>query len=212
MKGVFYLKNKIVLFAISLVVFIGVSASTCTLAKQNKIYTKIEQDNIKPSNIVVKSISEDKQNDDKIMHTAYNAPYTNGFKSYMDYRSITSTSSKQYILQSNYAYTGNYGIRMVGDRYCIAIGSHFVGNIGQYVDLILENGTVIKCILADRKDDLHTDYENIITVHNGCMSEFVVDSDSLSKMVKLYGDISKCNSDWESPVKNVVVYESNIFN
>ena len=43
-------------------------------------------------------------------------------KSYMDYRKITLTSSKQYELETNgYAYTGNHGIRMINGRYLSSV-------------------------------------------------------------------------------------------
>lgn len=144
-------------------------------------------------------------------YTSYDAPYTSGFKSYMDYRTITSEVSPQYELQNEYAYTGNYGIRMVNDRYCIALGSYFTSNIGQYVDLVLENGAIIPCILADQKDDEHTDDTNAITMHNGCVSEFVVDTDSLISDAKTYGDISYCDAAWDARVVEVRVYDENIF-
>lgn len=146
-----------------------------------------------------------------IGYTDYDAPSTSGFKSYMDYRTITSKNSKQYKLQSQYAVTGDYGIRMVNGRYCVAVGSHFTSDIGQYFDLILTNGTVIPCVLADQKADRHTDSNNIITMHNGCMSEFVVDSMSLNSLVRAHGDISKANDEWRYPVKTVRVYNTNVF-
>ena len=149
---------------------------------------------------------------DKIIgYTEYDVPSTSGFKSYMDYRAITSTSSHQYKLQNRYAETGDYGIRMVNGRYCVAVGSRFTSNIGQYFDLILENGTVIPCVLADQKANTHTDSNNIVTMHNGCMSEFVVDSNSLHNCAKKYGDVSRCNENWDSPVSIVKVYNKNVF-
>ena len=131
----------------------------------------------------------------------YDVPSNRGFKSYMHYGAITSTSSKQYILQQK-ACTGKYGIRQVNGRYCVAIGSYFNSRIGVMFDLILENGAVIPCIMADQKSDKHTDSSNIITTHNGCLSEFIVDIYSLDKD----GDISYCNDKWKSPVKKVRVY------
>lgn len=146
-----------------------------------------------------------------IGYTLYDVPATSGFKSYMDYRSITSTDSRQYKLQNRYAETGEYGIRMVDGRYCVAIGSHFTSDIGQYFDLILENGTVIPCILSDQKADKHTDSNNIVTMHNGCMSEFIVDTNSLSDLAKNRGNISYCNDSWNSKVVQVRVYNKNVF-
>lgn len=141
----------------------------------------------------------------------YKAPGTTGFKSFMDHNTITNVNSKQYEIQNTYAITGEYGIRMVDNRYCIALGSYFNCDIGQYVDLILNNGTVIPCVLSEFKDDAHTDYYNIITLQNGCMSEFIVDINSLNSDVKNHGDISYCNDDWNSPVVSVRVYDKNLF-
>lgn len=145
--------------------------------------------------------------DEEPKYRDFTAPQNSGFKSYMPYRAITATDSPQYRLQMSDAYTGSYGIRQVDGRYCVAIGSYFTTKIGTYFDLILENGTVIPCILGDQKADEDTDSQNIITEHNGCMTEFIVDTNSLSKRAKQYGDISYCCEDWKSPVKTVRVYE-----
>lgn len=148
--------------------------------------------------------------DNPISCKQYNVPNNSGFKSYMPYTAITSKSSKQYKLQQ-IAYTGNYGIRMVDNRYCVAIGTAFGAEIGTYFDLVLKNGTVIKCVLADVKANKDTDSKNMITSHNGCVSEFVVSSISLNSKAKRDGDISSCRKDWNSPVVKVVVYNKNAF-
>ena len=140
----------------------------------------------------------------------YYAPNTSGFKSYMDYRAITCTGSEQYALQQ-IATTNEYGIRTVDGRYCVAVGSHYTSEIGQYFDLVLANGTVIECVLGDQKANIHTDSDNIVTAHNGCMSEFVVDSNALSSEVKSRGNVSYCNPDYDSPVMKVIVYDKNAF-
>lgn len=141
----------------------------------------------------------------------YDVPQNRGFKSYMPYTAITSTGSKQYKLQHQYAYTGNYGIRQVNDRYCIALGTYYTDQIGQELDLILENGVVIPCILADQKANVDTDSSNKITLHNGCVAEFVVDRSSLYRMAKRMGDISFCCDEWNSPVSKIRVYDRNVF-
>lgn len=137
----------------------------------------------------------------------YEVPSTSGFKSYMSYKCITSTGSEQYKMQHQRAYTGKYGIRQVDERFCVALGSYFTSKVGTLFDLILENGTVIPCILSDQKADKDTDSQNIITEHNGCMSEFIVDLASLKTSAKQRGDISYCNEKWDSPVKYVKVYK-----
>lgn len=146
-----------------------------------------------------------------VNYETYDAPENSGFKSFMDYRTITNTESQQYKLQQHYAYTGEHGIRMADSRYIVAIGTYFTSDVGQYFDIILENGTVIPCILGDQKADVDTDSNNIITKHNGCMSEFIVDSDMLNDDVKFYGDMSYCSNDWDSPIKTIKVYNRNIF-
>ena len=147
-----------------------------------------------------------------IAYTTYDIPKNKGFKSYMDYKAITSRSSKQFQLQNLYANTSDCGIRVVNDRYCIAVGMHFDAEIGQYLDLILENGVIIPCVLSDVKADIHTDESNIVTLANGCVSEFVVDTPSLYNTAKKMGDISYCYAEWRSPVVQIVVYEQNVFN
>ena len=143
--------------------------------------------------------------EEEIKFKDYDAPAKNGIKSYMDYRCITSVSSKQYKLQANAAYTGTYGLRMVNGRYCIALGSYYTTTIGQYVDVELENGKVIKGILADCKSDAHTDSTNRINP-NGSVVEFVVDTRALDYASMIMGDISYVNG-WDSKVVNVRVYD-----
>lgn len=140
-------------------------------------------------------------------YTEYDVPKSSGFKSYMSYKAITTKSSPQYSLQKDQAYTGKYGIRQVDGRYCVAVGSYFTNEIGTYLDLILENGIVIPCILADQKADKDTCSKNIITMHNGCVSEFVIDSEYLDSKARQMGDISYCNEYWNSPVETIRVYQ-----
>lgn len=136
----------------------------------------------------------------------YNVPL-NGIKSFMSYKTITSESSPQYKLQQ-IAYTGNYGIRQVNGRYCIAVGSYFTTDVGIYIDLILENGEIIPCILGDCKDDKHTDTQHIIT-YDGSLAEFIVDTHSLDSNAKLHGDVSKCNN-WDSTIIGVKIYDERV--
>lgn len=141
----------------------------------------------------------------------FDVPKNSGFKSYMTYKAITDKSSKQYMLQSRYAYTGDYGIRKINDRYCVAIGTGFGAQIGDYADLILENGEIIPIIVSDIKADKDTDSGNIMTVQNGCVSEFIVDTTALSKNVMKYGDVSKATELWDSSVKEIKIYDKNVF-
>lgn len=178
-------------------------------AKYIEMATYVEEETPIIYDVVEDASYEQKKEDNS--YTSLDVQYTTGFKSFMDYRTITDESSKQYELQDKYAYTGNYGIRMVDGRYCIALGSYFTSEIGQYVDLVLDTGVVVPCVLADQKDDEYTDDMNVTTTHNGCMSEFVVSTEDLGDAVKLYGDISYCNNIFNGNVIEVRVYDNNVF-
>ena len=136
----------------------------------------------------------------------YAVPPTTGFKSFMSYSSITSRNSSQYALQAK-AETDYNGIRMIDGRYLVALGTHFGAKVGQYVDLVLEDGTTINCILGDVKADRDTDINNIVTTHNGCCSEFIVDAAAIPDKVKITGDVSRMYGNWSSPVKSVMIYD-----
>ena len=150
-------------------------------------------------------VHSDLISDHEITSYTYYAPY-NRIKSYMPYTAITSRSSDQWKLQQ-VAYTGNYGIRQVNGRCCIAVGSAYTSKIGQYIDLVLENGSVIHCILADQKADKDTNTDNTITEHDGSLVEFIVDAGSLKGNVRRMGDISYAQDNWNSMITQVIVYD-----
>ena len=147
---------------------------------------------------------------EKLNYRDYTVPITSGFKSYMPYTAITNKASKQFKLQQM-ASDGTYGIRTVNNRYCVAIGTAFNAQVGTYFDLILANETVISCIVSDIKADKHTDKNNMITVSNGCLTEFIVNSNILDRNAKRMGDISYCCDEWNSRVEKIRVYDKNIF-
>ena len=148
--------------------------------------------------------------DEKLNYRDYTVPITSGFKSYMPYTAITNKASKQFKLQQM-ASDGTYGIRTVNNRYCVAIGTAFNAQVGTYFDLILANETVIPCIVSDIKADKHTDKNNMITVSNGCLTEFIINSSALDRNAKRMGDISYCCDEWNSRVEKIRVYDKNIF-
>lgn len=133
-------------------------------------------------------------------------PYENSFKSFMDYRYITDESSRQLFLQQNYAYTGNYGIRMIDNRYCAAIGSYYGCQIGQWFDIVLYNGHIIPCIMADQKADAHTDYSNRQTLHDGSIVEFVVDTPALYSDIRKSGNVGSVPN-WDGEIECFRIYD-----
>lgn len=171
-----------------------------TYSKYNDEWAKIQY------NSEVAYMSLDYISDEKLNYQDYLVPKTSGFKSYMPYTAITSKSSPQYKLQQ-IAYTGNYGIRMYDNRYCVAIGTVFNADVGTYFDLILANGTVIPCVVADIKANKDTDSRNMVTKISGCLTEFVINSSTLNKNAKRMGDISYCCEEWNSRVEKIRVYD-----
>jgi hypothetical protein len=137
--------------------------------------------------------------------------HSKDFKSYESWKAITAKNTPHYKLQNEYAYTNTDGIRMVDGRYCIALGSYFTTAIGQYIDIILENGTVIECILGDQKADIHTD--NLHIAHpDGSVVEFIVDVDKIPTMARRMGNMAYAHDEWKSPVVQIIVYDINYFN
>ena len=133
-----------------------------------------------------------------------------GTKTYERYTAIRAKSSLQYKLQT-IANTDPSGFRTVNDRYLIAVGTGVTSDVGRYVDVILDNDTVIPCIVGDIKSDKHTEKKyRIMTRASHCVSEFIVDGDLIKASIGGGGDVSAYTSYWDSPVKKFVVYKNRI--
>ena len=136
-----------------------------------------------------------------------NVNTTNGFKSYMGYKAITKTDSPQHLLQELCDTDGD-GFRKCGGRYVVAVGRGVGGQVGDCIDLILTDGQIINCVIGDYKDNKHTDTSNLIG-KNGCCSEFIVDTSSLRKDIKLAGHVEYGYKNWSSPVSIIRRYNIN---
>lgn len=119
------------------------------------------------------------------------------FKAYMDYRSITDKTTNQYKLQQ-YAATDGLGLRRYGDYYLAAMGTYYSGTVGETFRITLENGNSFNVMIGDIKQDIHTDSQNMYTpvydesgsFYSANVIEFIVDTDSLSRNVRLLGTVS----------------------
>lgn len=129
-----------------------------------------------------------------------------GFKSYEPYDLITA-QSVQLCLQQE-AVTDVNGFRLLDNRYLVAVGTFCNAPCGTYIDLILENGVLIPCIVGDIKADVHTDETNTYTMATMCASEFIVD-DTISPAA-WYGDVSMVYEEWRGKVVGVRVYSETI--
>jgi len=154
---------------------------------------------------LVKDLEKDKLKPTNRNMISRNVPENNSKKTYMDYRKITDTSSEQYKLQQNKdCYTTDTGLRKVNEYYCIAVGTHYSNNIGDKLIVHMENGESFKAIVADIKDDKHTDKTNRQHRKDGSVIEFVVDTRKLPELVRKMGDISYMNETFKGEIKAII--------
>lgn len=114
------------------------------------------------------------------------------FKAWMDYRTITNKTSVQWQLQQD-AVTDENGFRKLDGKYMVAVGTYYAKQCGEQLVVLLENGTYFEAVVADIKQDKHTDKTNRytpVTESSGNILEFIVDSEKLHKDAKILGDIS----------------------
>lgn len=131
------------------------------------------------------------------------------FKSYMSYKAITDKTSKQYQLQGK-CLTGSNGIRMYEDRFCIAVGSFYSRTVGQKIDVVMENGSILKCIVGDLKNDVHTDKSNSYHAIDGSVVEFIIDIKAYKNAngINVYktGDVSHIGDEYKGRIKELRIY------
>ena len=143
-------------------------------------------------------------------YRTYQSPSSNTFKSYEDADCITdSTKLAQGRLKKKY-HLDKSGVWMVGDRYCIAVGSYYTKKIGVKIDLVLShNGRkhTLKCITADSKADKDT--INNHRIHkDGSVVEFVVRTSSLPRKARYtYGDVSYAGKQFRGKIIEIRVYK-----
>ena len=147
----------------------------------------------------------------KIKYKIYSSPSNNSFKSYEDADCITdSTTLPHGRLKKEYHLDQSSGVWMIGDRYCIAVGSYYTDKLGVKIDLVLShNGRkhTLRCITADSKADKDT--VNNHSVHkDGSVVEFVVKTSYLPYKARYtYGDVSYAGKQFKGKIKQIRVYK-----
>lgn len=107
---------------------------------------------------------------------------TSTFKSWMDYRAITDSSSKQWQLQQSATTDPYYGMRLYGEYVMVAMGPQY-GPVGTKYLIQFQDRSVIKAIVSDIK-------------HQGCTSadssmiEFLIDKEVLPGFIKTSGNFN----------------------
>jgi len=138
---------------------------------------------------------------------AYEIPIADtGFKSYMDYRCITSPSSKQWSLQQD-AWTDELGFRRYGDYYMVAMGTYYASECGKVFHIVLEDGGEFDAIIGDIKSNMHTDA--LHQHHNGNVVEFIVDSDCIPHICAIMGDMSYADATFQGKIKSIGEIQTN---
>lgn len=110
----------------------------------------------------------------------FNIPKGQGrFKSYMDFRAITSTGSVQYRLQRS-AVTGANGVRYCNGYPMIAMSRTF-GNCGELVRIKFSGGKTEVFMIGDIKAGTNFAHPD------GSVVEFIVSTNSVPRSVRTYG-------------------------
>ena len=125
------------------------------------------------------------------MVIAYNLPTntTGEFKSWMPYTAITAKKSLQWKMQQD-AITAENGIRLYDGRPMVAMATYYAQCVGKILTIGLDTGLVFEVVVGDIKSDAHTNEDNMYTLANGCIIEFIVCENKLCEKVRQTGDVS----------------------
>lgn len=143
-------------------------------------------------------------------YISYSSPSSNTFKSFEDADLITNSSKlAQGRLKNQYHLDYKTGLWMVGNRYCVAVGSFYTRKVGVKIDLVLSykgKKYILKCITADSKADKDT--INKHRIHkDGSIVEFVVKTSMLSSVVRKMGDVSYAGKKFKGKITQIRVYK-----
>ena len=157
----------------------------------------------------VKEVEVDLTKEEEPNWVEMDVPSNNSFKSYMDCSTITDETSPQYQLKFDYLSSAS-GIMVVDDDcYVIALGTYYTTEIGTRVDLVMENGSIVRCVVGDIKANEHTDSANQQHLYDNSVVEFIVATDNLSDEVRTRGDVSYADPRLEGEIKAIRVYLEN---
>lgn len=117
---------------------------------------------------------------------------TSTFKSYMDYRTITNTSTEQWRLQQT-AITGEDGMRYYEGRRMVAMADQTVGT---FLEIEFE-GQTIEVVVGDIKANTNCQHPD------GSILEFIVDTNKMDDHIRRMGDY---NHIFNGPIKMIRVF------
>lgn len=110
-------------------------------------------------------------------------------KTYMDYRSVTDPSSKQYwFIRDNMEVDPLTGFLLDEDGFIgVALGSYY-GSIGDRYYFTLDTGVVLPVVKVDEKSDRDTDSTGCYHTGDGSVIEFVIDKDVANEYYGYYAN------------------------
>ena len=126
---------------------------------------------------------------------------------YMGWQMITAKSSTQYKLRE--AAGMNFdeeGFGKIGDRYVIACTTTF-GNVGDFIDVYMEDGTVLKCVIGDIKSQGDPGCTKWGHNNGDCIIEFVVDKDTWynnGRGAHTNPGNAACHPEWNQEIDKIV--------
>ena len=135
------------------------------------------------------------------------------WKPWARHTKITLKSSPQYKLQKK-AKTDSNGLRYCIDpngekRYCVALNTYWCGgdpeDIGRCFDVVMANGSTIKCCLGDVKKDKNSWKGQCKFGSRGELLEFQAEEKKLSK--KINGDVSALGGAFEGEAVKIIAYD-----
>lgn len=99
-------------------------------------------------------------------------------RTYMGWQCITNTESTQYkLMQTAGMNFDEEGFGIIGDRYVVATTDTY-GNVGDYIDVYQEDGSVLNCIIGDIKNQNDEGCNEWGHLDGQCVVESVVDKNT----------------------------------
>ena len=135
------------------------------------------------------------------------------FKPFTGYWAYNLKGSAQHRLQKVAKTDERTGIRVVTDpygveRYCVALGTFWAGghpeHIGRCLDVVMVNGSVLPCVLADVKRQEDAKGNKYGRINNDVL-EFIVDERHLPSGV--YGDMQNAGDEFKGDAERMIIYD-----
>ena len=144
---------------------------------KNPVLRKIWEDRYKKGNETV---------DENIIQTAegteiYLPSGLGSVRTYMGWQCITSKTSTQYkLMQTAGVNFDEEGFGKIGDRYVVATTTTY-GKVGDFIDVYQADGTILKCIIGDIKNQNDPGCNKWGHNNGKCVIESIVDKNTWYK-------------------------------